>query len=395
MYLKKFIPDKLGKYPKYFLLAMILSGFGDGIILTISQLYFVSYGFTSEQIANIFMFKPLGTALITIPAGILADKLGKRKILAGGFTLFLFGFIPLILTTNTMILSLSLFLIGLSDAAYVVLNPLYSSFFKEDEMDKAFSLMMFLNVGAISLGSITGFIPTYLTSNIGYTIQRSYWIMLVTSFIFFTARLPLFLLSSRGAENNNITTNKFTIKSKDIIAKFAFLTLLSTIGYEVFFSLLPFYVNVRFGVQSDAFGSLLFVIMLVSAGSNILSAQISNKFGTLKTIVLSYGLSAPFYLLMAWSPNFIALSTLAITRVAIVNLGSPLTQSLYMRKLTSGEKSTASSIVLMAQRFAQGFAAWSGGLLMSKVGISSPIIIGAGLYLLYAISAQLLLTNKI
>ena len=132
--------------------------------------------------------------------------------------------------------------------------------------------------------------------------------------------------------------------------------------------------------------------MLVSAVSNIFSAQVSGKLGTTKTIILSYALSIPFYLMIALSPSFSFASAMIISRVAIVNLGSPLMQSLFMRTLQPGEKSTGSSVLMMVQRIAQAFAAWLGGQLMSKVGLNSPIFLGVGLYILYTVVAQVLLT---
>lgn len=65
-------------------------------------------------------------------------------------------------------------LIGLSNATFVVLTPLYSSFFDKENMDKAFGLMGFLSIVTISIGSLMGFIPPMLAARHGFSLRSAY-----------------------------------------------------------------------------------------------------------------------------------------------------------------------------------------------------------------------------
>jgi MFS-type transporter involved in bile tolerance (Atg22 family) len=54
--------------------------------------------------------------------------------------------------------------------------------------------------------------------------------------------------------------------------------------------------NKKFGIESDALGSLFVISNLVSAGANVLAPRVSKRLGTLKVIVLVISLCVPFYL---------------------------------------------------------------------------------------------------
>jgi len=392
---KSILPDEVSTCAKLFLVGMIFSGFGDGIVSVVGQLYLISLGFESVALGTILMLKLVGTALITVPAGILADRYGKAKVLFSGFSLFSFAMI-LFLTSKTIeMFSLAMLLIGLSDAAFVVLGPLYSSFFDREHMDRAFGLQGFLNIVAISVGSLMGFIPPMLEASFRFSVQASYWTLIALATVFFFVRMPFYLMSARGTVEPKIQEEfKFNLKSRKVIAKFVMLTALGRMGYEVFFSLFPFYVNKKFGVKSDALGVLFFISWFVTAGANIIAPMVSARLKALRTIVGALVLCTPFYFMIPLAPNLPLLSALFIIRLGIANLSSPLIASLFMRLLYPEEKATANSINMMTSMGVATVATWLGGQLMEQISLDFPVYMGAGVYIVYAASFYFLLKNE-
>ena len=177
------------------------------------------------------------------------------------------------------------------------------------------------------------------------------------------------------------------------MAKFYALGLLSMVGANIFFNLFPFYVNSKFGVESDALGTLFFLSNFVSAGANALAPRISKRLGTLKTISVMIGLATPFYLMIPFAPSYILLSTLYILRLGFRATADPLMGSLYMRLLNEDEKATANSIRQMAFQCGGVIAPWLGGQMM-ETSLDLPVYIGVGLYALFAFSFYLLLKKE-
>jgi DHA1 family multidrug resistance protein-like MFS transporter len=395
MDLKSFVPDRVSIPAKLFLSATLLNGFANGIFNVIGQLYLTSLGFDSAALGTIFMMNPIGAALLTIPAGVLADRYGKRKVMLSGFALSGLAMILFLTGKSKEMFMAAFLLIGLWNASFVVLTPLYASFFDKDDMDKAFGLNGFLSIIALSLGSLMGFVPPMLVARQGFSLSYSYWTMLAVAVGFFTIQMPFYLMSLRGVvEPENNMGFALNLRSKGVVAKFCFIAVLSNIGFGVFFSLFPFYVNRKFGIQSDALGTLFFVSNFVSAGSNAIAPIFSKKLGPLKAVAATIGLATPFYLMIPLAPNFTWLSAFYILRRGFATIADPLIGSLFMRLLHEEEKATANSIRMMALWGGNIGAPWLGGKLMEHASLDLPAYLGAGLYPVLAASYYLLLRNE-
>ena len=309
--------------------------------------------------------------------------------------LFIPGIILFIASRTMRLLILSLLLLGLSDATFVVLTPLYSSFFKEEDMDRAFSLEGFLSIASLSAGSLFGFIPPMLVESLGLGVLDSYWGLLIFAASLYITRFPLFIYSimslgklQRGGDS------RLTLKSKDVVARFVLLTVILNLGYGVFFNLLPYYAYRRFGAESDALGLLFSVSYITSAVANFIAGRVSDRFGSLSIIVACFGLCAPVYLSISQAPNILWASILILLRLGLANLASPLTTSLFMKLLEEGEKATANGIIMTASIGTTAFATWLGGYFMER-DLNLPIYLGSGLYALYASAFYLLMRKRI
>lgn len=396
MNLKSIVPDRISRSAKLFLGAATLNGFGNGITNVVMLLYFLSLGFDSAALGTILMMQPISTVLLLIPSGILADRYGVKKILlAITFPFGLFGI--LILTARSLeIFMLAFLVMGIVEAAAgVALGPMYSSFFDSKDMDRAFGLQGFLNIISRSAGSLMGFAPPMLVANYGYSLQAAYWTMLFVGLVFFIAQMPLYLLSVWGVnEPRRQGIPKFNLRSKGVVAKFSFLYIVGNIGFGAFFNFFPYYVNRKFGVQSDALGALYFASNFVQAGANIIAPRISRRIGTVKTIALSYVLCTPFWAMFPLAPNFTGLFALYLIRFGLGNLSSPLVGSLYMKLLYRDEKATANSITMIASYGGNIVAPKLGGQLMEQVSLDFPAYLGSGIYACLAASYYLLLRNE-
>lgn len=370
-----------------------MSGLGDGIANIVVQLYLVELGFNAGELGLAFMLKFAGTALVTIPAGYLADRYGRDRVLSIGFMLLTPGIILFIASRTMGLLILSLLLLGLSDATFVVLTPLYSSFFKEEDMDRAFSLEGFLSIASLSAGSLFGFIPPILVESLGLRVLDSYWGLLIIAASLYITRFPLFIYSIRSLERPRRGGGS-RLRSEDVVARFVLLTVIIHLGYGVFFNLLPYYAYRRFGAESGALGLLFSVSYIVSAVANFIAGRVSDRFGSLSIIVACFGLCAPVYLSISQAPSILWASIPILLRLGLANLASPLTTSLFMKLLEEGEKATANGIIITASMGSNAIATWLGGGLMDR-DLSLPIYLGSSLYALHASAFYLLMRGRI
>jgi MFS family permease len=392
MDMKSIIPDNVSTPAKIFLFAAVLNGIGNGVFNVVGQLYFTTLGFTSSALASIFMMNAIGAAILTIPMGMLADRYGKKVILLIGTLATTFGVIALLCTKSVVMFKIGFLSFGASNAAAVILSPLYSSFFEKDDLERAFGLWGALNIVTMSLGSLLGFVPPLLVKNYGFTLARSYWIFMALGSVFFIGQFPIYLTTLRGSTHAPKKEGfKFSLSSRSLVLKYSVLTLISVVSFGVFFSLFPYYVNKKFSIQSDALGSLFFLSNFVAAGAQAVSPRISKKLGATKAMALSIGLATPFYLLIPFAPSFTWISAFYILRVGFRTLAVPLFGSSFMKQLQDDEKSTANSIRMMSMQSGNILGSWLGGQLMERASMDLPAYLGGGLYAILAVLTLVLL----
>jgi MFS family permease len=375
--LKPIIPEMISTPAKLFLFGGILNGIGNGIFNVVIQFYFTSIGYSSSVIGSIFIMNAISAAVLTLPMGILADRYGKRKmILLGTFTTFIS--IILMMTSRSIEMYMVSFLgIGVTNVAAVVFSPLYSSFFDNGDLDRAFGLWGCLNIVTMSIGSLLGFIPPFLVQNFGYSTQASYWTFMAVGSFFFLSQYFFYLMSTRGMTKPvNDKGFKLTLTSKDLIMKFSLITLISSASFGIFLGLFPYYVNKKFSIQSDALGTIFFVSNFVSARAQAMAPRVSKKLGAVKTMALSIGLATPFYLMMPFMSTFTFLSVLYIVRLGFAALAQPLMSSTFMKHLRDEEKSTANSIRMMSMQGGNVIGPWLGGQLMERTSLDLPAWVG-------------------
>ena len=307
MRLRLLIPENIPSSAKLFLTGVIFQGIANGIFNVILQLYLTSLGFSGSTLGSISMMSALSSTILTIPIGIIADRIGKRKLLLVGFCSITVATIILLGTRSPLILMISFLFIGVTNSTFVVLSPLYSLFFSDDDMDKAFSLWLSLGVVTQSLGSLLGYIPPILVNILGITLQRAYWILIAFAAPFFVGQCIFFLLSVKSdVVEPSRKDNSFFLTSKSLVFKFSILSFLLSAAFWVFISLFTFYVNQKLGIQSDALGTLMFLSSFTSAAAQMAAPKISGKLGSIRTIALVIGLAAPFYMLIPFAPYFTA-----------------------------------------------------------------------------------------
>jgi predicted MFS family arabinose efflux permease len=234
-----------------------------------------------------------------------------------------------------------------------------------------------------------------LVSSAGLSLSRAYWVVLAVGVLFFGAQMPLFLSVLNTTElPTHSRDKKTTLKSKGVVVKFAFLYTIQNLAYGSFFGLFPFYVNTKYGVESDALGILYSIVQVVRAVMNMIAPKIATRYGTIRTVSSALATTVPLWLLFTVAPTFQWVFVVYLVRMAAGSICNPLMPSLFYRILYEDEKATANSMTQTASMVSNIIAPKLGGHMMENIHIDSTAVMGAGLYALYSASFYLLLRNE-
>ena len=309
MDVSSYVPERISAPARHFLTGSVLNGLGNGIFGVCIQLYLVSLGFDGASVGSIIMMNAVGAALLTVPVGFFADRFGRGRVFVMGLLFTNLAFAIMLTCSSFEMLSLAWLMLGLGNSVGVLLGPIYSSLFDEGAMDRAFGFLGFVNVLSAAVGSLLGFVPPMLVERFGFSLRHSYWSLLSLAVCFFLLQIPLYFKVLRSAPepkaNGGLSLN---LKSKWVVLKFSFLYMIQNFAVGAFISLFPFYVNKKFGVQSDALGALYFVAMFVQAGVTAIAPMIAKRLGTPRTVALALACTVPFWLMFPLAPGFIWVS---------------------------------------------------------------------------------------
>ncbi len=387
-------PSKLNHNAKYFIIGGLMNGVFNGVFNAVMMLYLATYGFNAQSLGFIFMMNSLSSTVLMIPAGILADKIGKRPVILIGAVASLLGIIGFFLANSVETFALSFLLIGVCNAAGTVNNPLYSSFFEGHDLARAFSLYGLINIAAMSLGSLGGFIPPYLASSMGFTLFEAYRVTMIAGAMLFVLQFAFIYISALGINETLSKGFSLFLKSWAVVLKICGIGLLANVAGGLLFSLFPYYLYMKFGVGSAALGTLFLVSNLAMAMSKGLAAGIARRIGGLRSITWGVALSAFFILLMPISPGFGIMAILYVLRSGTGFMSDPLLTSIFMRSISEDEKSTANSIRMISMNAGGIVAPVAGGAMMEQLGLDSPAYLGGALMLVVAVLYSLLLLKE-
>lgn len=394
-FMESVIPSELNTGAKLFLTGAVVNGVSNGVFNAVLQLYLISLGFTAGDMGKMFMFNPLTCAVLAIPCGILADRYGKDKMIILGLVAVALGVSGMFVAKSLWVFGFSFAMFGVSNATSTVMMPLYSSFYKRDDMEKAMGLYGLINISAISLGSLTGFIPTYMIDRLAFTEYSAYRLVMMAASVLFVLQYVFYLASTRGIEEKLSEGFSFKLKSWRPVLKFSALALALNVAGGIMFSFIPYYVNQKFGIASAGLGTLYFVSNLAMALSKGTAAGIAKKLGNMKSIVAGIALSAVFFFLMPLSPSFGVLSLFYVLRSGTRFMSDPILTSLFLKSIDEDEQSTANSVRMIAMNGSGAVSSGIGGYLLENVSLDSPAYIGATVTLLLAGLFPLLLSKEI
>jgi len=373
-------------------IANILTQIGLGIFMVIYNFYIRELGYNELVNGKVIAMTSLATALILIPAGILSDKAGRKKLM-------LYGAIAtgLILFSRSIVESQSLLILfafgtGLASAfIQVSIIPWLAENSKPEQRVHLFSIHFAMMTGANVIGSLLGGILTDLFSMMVPGLESIRYTLMIGSFLFMAALIPIMRLNENRSsrisagdikEKSKIIPHKASFK---IILLFAVAQLMIGFGAGLVIPYLNLYFADRFMASNSLIGLVISLGQGATAVAMIIGPMVVRRLGEVRAVVVLQMLSLPFLLLTAYTQNFWLAALGFLFRQALMNAGNPIQMSLMMSKVDDSMKGLANSVNQMV--FNLGWAVMgpvSTGIVLkygSYWGYATVFTITAGLYL--------------
>ncbi|WP_018921876.1 MFS transporter [Salsuginibacillus kocurii] len=387
------------KNVRLFLFASLLSNIGMGVFLVIYNYYVRELGYTDDVNGRVIAMQATATALALLPAGLLSDRIGRKKIIiSGALCLAVSLFARSLFVPENALLSMA-FLTGIGMAAIqVAAIPLLAENSTEAQRVHLFSFNFALNMVANVIGNALGgtFSDVFQWTFAFSSLESIRVTLLIGAALSFSALFPVLRIKEERKVKQEkagvsgwkklLTTHRSGLK---LIGLFAVAQLLIGFGSGLVIPYLNLYFTDRFDITYSAVGIILAAGQAMTAVAFMLGPAVVGKVGEVKAVVILQLSSLPFLLVTAFTENLWLAVIGFLFRQALMNAGNPIQMSLMMRKVDDSIKGLANSVGQMV--FQLGWA------VMGPVSTTIVVMYGAytGWALVFSMTCVLYLIGSI
>lgn len=371
------------KEARYIIYASIMPAVAYGLIFTdISYFLSVIQGLPADFTGLVISIMGISTFVASIFLGMLADVYGRKKMLIVGNLLASIILAVLALTTDPVLLIVAAILEGVSEAAVTASSSaLLADKVENEKRTSLFSLYGFVQNLAFALGSFA--VPFVIFFELaGFTDKDSH-IMLYALIAILGALSTLIMLKvseSKKLKSKTGETGLLPRKSMNILLKYVLSGAILAFGAGMVVPLMTLWFNLQYGISDKISATILAVASVLVGFATLVAPLIAKKLGLVKAIVITQLASTLFMFLVPFSPNYALAGFVYGIRALLMNMASPLSQSMIMGLVAADERGAVSGISGALWRLPNALSTFIGAWLMGIGLLSEPFLIASLLY---------------
>lgn len=373
----------------YLIYAAILPSVAYGMFYTdisyfLTTVQGVSYGLMGIVVTAM----GVSTFVASVFLGIAADMYGRKKLLIAGNLMASIIIAVFALTTNPAVLLAAAVFEGISEAAVLASSSaLLAEKAENAKRNSAFSLYGFAQGIAFGFGSMV--IPAIVIFGLfGFTNKESHVLLYIITAVLSLASTFLILKvsESKRLKNPRAGVREFLPrKSKAVLLKYILTGAIIAFGAGMVVPLMTAWFGLRFGTSDTVSGPILGMSSTLIGVATLAAPSLAKRLGLVKAIVVTQAASMVFMFATPLSPDFASASFVYSMRALLMNMASPLSQSMIMGIVTEGERGAASGLSGALWRLPNALSTYIGAWLMGMGLLSEPFFM-AGLFYLVSIT---------
>jgi len=375
----------LNKEAKYLIYSGVLPAIAYGMFYTD-----ISYFLTSVQGLSIYFMGLIVTAMgistfaASIPLGIAADRYGRKNMLILGTVIAGIIIAVFALTTNTVILLTAAVFEGISEAAFSASSGAWlAEKVEHNQRNGAFSLFGFAQSMAYGVGAVI----LFGVGSFGFLGLSGHAFLYVL--LGLTSLLSLLFLirvkESKRANRPKLQANADDTarkESRSVLTKYVLSSAIIAFGAGMVVPLMAEWLKLQYGIPDAVSGPILGLTSFAIGVATLAAPFLAKKFGLVKAIVVLQISSTVFMFATPLFPSYILASTVYTLRAFLMNMASPLSQSMIMGLVAEDQRGAASGVNAALWRLPNALSTYVGAYLMAMGFLSLPFFAAGLLYML-------------
>ena len=374
---------------RLYLLSTTLSGVGFGIFRLLFNFFVLSFRpadprYDESLLGQLVMASSLAALAGALPAGYLADRLGRKRSLLLSGAVVSATVVSMVLWPHPLNFYLMHVLQGLAQSlGAVTAGPFLMENSSEEERTYLFSFQVGLQTLAGSLGNwFGGNLPTWMGEALGVapTSTPAYTAaLLLVGGISFLGLLPLFFLRRGPAVGTSarrmLSPFQYLRENPVLLGKLIGPQWVISLGAGLLIPFMNVFFRRNYG-QSDATIGTLFALGSLAMGLGLLLAPLlADRWPKMRVVVATQALSIPFLVLLGFAPSFYLSAFAYLVRVALMNMSNPVYTTFVMEQVEPEARATVSSLTSIGWNFGWALSPWVSGWLQTHYGFA-PVFAG-------------------
>ncbi len=380
----------LPKEALWIIYSQVIPSIAFGMLYTdISYFLTTVQGLPDVTMGIIVTLMGVSTFAASIPLGAMADRYGRKKLLIFGNVAASITIAAFALTVNPAFLFAAAILEGISEGATsAATSALLAEKCEASKRNSVFSLFGFAQSMAFGAGGFA--IPAIVIFQVfGFNDQQSHVLLYIAMAMLSLASTALMLRiteskltpKTQAAKSRFSVKDLFPRKSRDILAKYVITGATIAFGAGLFVPLMTRWMHLQYGVSDTLSSSILAAASIAIAFATLASPYIAKRIGLIKAVVVTQSSSTLFMFLTPLSPSFFLASSVYTVRTFLMNMSSPLEQSMIMGLVDKDERGAASGISTALWRLPNAISSSFGAALMQAGYLTLPFYVGTIIYI--------------
>ncbi|MCX8151337.1 MAG: MFS transporter [Candidatus Bathyarchaeota archaeon] len=371
---------------KYLIYASILPAVAYGLIFTdISYFLTIIQGVSADFTGLVISAMGISTFVASIFLGIASDIYGRKRMLIVGNLLASVMLAVFAFATDPVVLLVAAIGEGISEAAVTASSSaLLADKVGSEKRTSLFSLYGFIQNLAFAIGSFAVSFVIFFEL-IGLSDKSGHIVLYLIIAILSAVSTLLMLKVSESVKLKKLSADRIDFlpkKSKDVLLKYVLTGAILAFGAGMVVPLMTLWFNLQYGISDKISATILAASSVLIGFATLVAPLIAKKFGLVKAIVITQLASTFFMFLVPFSPNYVLAGFVYGIRALLMNMASPLSQSMIMGLVAEDERGAVSGISGALWRLPNALSTFVGAWLMGIGLLAEPFLIASLLYVI-------------
>jgi MFS family permease len=386
------MPHDVPSDARRILAARAVRAFADGFVALLLPIYLYELGFSPLAIGSIVASTLVGTALLTLWVGWVANRHSRRRMLIAAALLMI--------TTGACFAVVEAFWPLLVIAFVGTINPTSGDagvFLPLEQTVLAQAVeprrrtALFARYSVIgslggALGVLAAAIPDCATAWTGTSRTGAMQMMFALYAALGVISLLLYRPLSPAIEAADTTPQAPLQQSRTLVYGLAALFGMDSFGTGFLVqSLLALWLYQKFQISVSTAAAVLFWSGICSAISYLIAVPIAERIGLIRTMVFTHLPSNMFLIAVPFAPDLVTAIALLLARSALSQMDVPTRTSYVMAVVSPAERPAAASVTSVPKTFAWAAGSMISGYLMTLSTFGWPLLIGGTVKAVYDI----------